>query len=89
MCIFAITRHRLTEHDVNLLIAYADTKASYGPALWLVLVAFILQLIASVTVCFTYHRSRQDSARTYGKGGWFARRRAADAELEMGERRQF
>lgn len=41
--------------------------ATLGNAIWLVLAALVLQLLASCTVCFTSHRSR--SARRADRGG--------------------
>ncbi|KAL8280380.1 hypothetical protein RQP46_007297 [Phenoliferia psychrophenolica] len=49
LVIFITARDRLTKHSSSLL-GSSDLSASYGPALWLVLTAFILQLIASVTL---------------------------------------
>ncbi|KAL8276811.1 hypothetical protein RQP46_010742 [Phenoliferia psychrophenolica] len=55
-------------------------SVKYGNALWLVLAAVVLQLLASFTVCFTRNDSRKnrDIETTGGKGGWFARRQAGN-----------
>ncbi|KAK4699852.1 hypothetical protein P7C70_g6406, partial [Phenoliferia sp. Uapishka_3] len=59
--------------------------AKYGSALWLVVAALGLQLIAAMTVCFTRNDSRKKRNNDHieatpvpvnnGKGGWFAGRR--------------
>jgi len=60
LVLFLTARHRLN----NL----SNTHATLGNAIWLVLVALLLQLLASVTVCFTHHR-RQRRARGTGVVG--------------------
>jgi len=68
-------------------LSNSGASVMYGPAFWMVVAAAALQLIASFTVCFTRndnrnrHATRDMEARPVvnnGRGGWFARRRAAN-----------
>ena len=92
---FITAKHRLES---------LGAQVKYGNALWLVVAAVALQLLASFTVCFTRNDSRKSrdiegTGVNNGKGGWFARRRVANqsgyvndagvSQPVMGERRHF